>query len=75
MWLARLFRQGTGDKTDYDAIAYVKEQLIQILSYFTDDNEHTMRGMSLFVVVDSEKKSYNATSKDVLRNTLRGETQ
>ena len=65
MWLARLFRQGTGDKTDYEAIAYVKEQLIQILSYFTDDNEHTMRGMSLFVVVDSEKKSYSVKLIDL----------
>ena len=37
---------------------YIKEQLTLLLSYFTDDNEHIMRGMSVFVVVDSEKQAY-----------------
>ena len=37
---------------------FVKEQLTLMLSYFTDDNEHTMRAMSIFVVIDSEKQAY-----------------
>ena len=28
------------------------------MSYFTDDNEHEIRGMSAFIVIDSEKKDY-----------------
>ena len=57
-WLAKLFTQGKDGAVDSKAVEYVKEQLTLILSYFTDDNEHTMRGMSLFVVIDSEKQAY-----------------
>ena len=53
-YIARLFKQGKDATLDVKAIEYVKEQLTLILSYFTDDNEHQIRGMSLFVVVDSE---------------------
>ena len=52
-----LFRQGD-DELDVEGLEYVKGQLELMLEYFKELNEHYMRGMSLFIVVDSRTKQY-----------------
>ena len=52
-----LFRQNN-EELDEEGLVYVKGQLELMLEYFTEVNEHIMRGMSLFIVVDSQKRNY-----------------
>lgn len=61
-WLKRLFsqkkRDGNAGSFDTKAVSCVLAQLEVILDYFQNYNKHTIRGMSLFVVVDSHKEDY-----------------
>ena len=42
---------------DTEAIANVIEELKKMLEYFETSNLHYIRGMSVFIAVDTEKKS------------------
>lgn len=62
-WLEALFsqkpnRDDTSFSVDTKGIQYVLSQLENILNYFQNDNTYTIRGMSLFIVVDSHKQEY-----------------
>ena len=37
-----------------------------MVEYFKDVNEHTIRGMSLFIVIDSQKENYGASLIDLV---------
>ena len=43
---------------DEDAKKYLLAKLKELLVYFQESNVHTIRGMSLFMVVDSKAKKY-----------------
>ena len=43
---------------DYEAIEYVNNELKKMKEYFTKVNLHEIRGMSLFIAIDSVKKEY-----------------
>jgi len=43
---------------DVQAIEYSIKELQPILNYFVDENEHIMRGMSLFIITDSATRKY-----------------
>ena len=49
--LERFFRNMFGH--DHDALDYVIFELKKMLKYFQNVNEHLIRGMSLFIVIDS----------------------
>ena len=56
-YLQALFMQGKEDY-DIDAIKFVIAEVKKMLKYFTNDNEHIIRGMSVFIVIDSAQKAY-----------------
>ena len=63
-WIADLFKQSDG-QLDGQGIEYIKGQLEKILEYFRDVNEHYIRGASLFIVVDTNKKAYDVKLIDL----------
>ena len=63
-WIAQIFKNAK-DQIDEEAVAYVIEELKQMLNYFKDVNEHQIRGMSIFIVIDTEKKSYTVKLIDL----------
>ena len=54
-WIRKLFKQTEDGKVDQKAVAYVNTELAKMAEYFKNVNEHTIRGMSLFIVIDSLK--------------------
>ena len=40
---------------DYDALNFVIGELKEILKYCQRENEHIIRGMSLFIIIDSKQ--------------------
>ena len=56
LYLENFFKyEGTPDKK---GISFMIDELKKMLKYFKEENEHIIRGMSVFFVVDSEKKNY-----------------
>ena len=57
-YLTHFFSSEKEGKVDMEAIEYCRQELIPMLKYFKEENEHIIRGMSLFIVIDSHQKKY-----------------
>mmetsp|Transcript_1594 Transcript_1594/g.2266 ORF Transcript_1594/g.2266 Transcript_1594/m.2266 type:complete len:249 (+) Transcript_1594:82-828(+) len=71
VWLERLFTQNK--EKDVKAVKYLLSQLEIILDYFENDNTYTIRGMSLFIVIDSLKEEYFVKLIDLVSMDPTGE--
>ena len=52
-YITDLFKNAEG-QLDNDAIANVVTELKKMLEFFENDNVHYMRGMSVFIAIDTE---------------------
>jgi hypothetical protein len=57
-YLTHFFQSEEDGKMDAQAIEYSIEELKPIIDYFENENEHIMRGMSLFIITDSATRKY-----------------
>ena len=65
-WIRKLFQQTEDGKIDQKAVSYVSQELAKMAEYFKNVNEHTIRGMSLFIVIDSRKQNYGVSLIDLV---------
>ena len=66
-WVEKLFSQK--GSIDHKAVSYVSKELTRIRDYFANVNEHSIKGMSLFIVVDSVKEEYLVKLIDLVSMT------
>ena len=65
-WIKKLFQQTDDGQVDQKAVSFVNQELAKMAEYFKEVNEHTIRGMSLFIVIDSHKQNYGASLIDLV---------
>ena len=53
-------------KVDQKAVSYVSQELTKMAEFFKNTNEHTIRGMSVLIVIDSVKQTYGVTLIDLV---------
>ena len=56
----------TEDGLDVNGLNYVIKRLEKLLKYFEEDNNHIIRGMSIFIVADAAQKSYDLKLIDLV---------
>ena len=57
-WISKLFTQTVDGNPDHLAISYVSQEIAKMAAFFKNENVHIIRGMSLFIVIDSMKRDY-----------------
>ena len=65
-WLRKMFTQTTDGKIDAKAVSYVSQELAKMTEFMKNTNEHEIRGMSIFIIIDSIKQLYTVKIIDLV---------